>query len=471
LSTATPQRESTAVSRERELCFLGASELTRLYRARALSPLEVTRAQLSRIARLQPILNAFVFVDEHAALEQAREAEQRYQRGAALGPLDGVGVSLKDLLLARGWPTRYGSRTVDERGPWLEDSPAAARLREAGLVLLGKTTTSEFGLKGMGDSPLTGTTRNPWDVTRTPGGSSAGAVSATAAGLNTIAVGTDGGGSIRVPASFSGVVGLKPNFGRVPTFPSAVVGAPAHVGPIARNVRDAALLLQVLSGSDHRDPYRLPPGTLGQLAAVDLSRLRIGYSVHLFPAELAPDHRAVFERAVHAFRELGAHVEPLSDRLESPSPILTTLFQARAAFTVKDLDTQQRSLLDPAIEEAARAGERLSLLDYLSAERARTELAQRIAALQTSFDLLLTPTTAEAAPSVAAAPSPTRAPFTGAFSLTRQPAISVPSGRDRDGLPLGIQLVARPFDEHVVLRAAAAFEELLPAEAAPEPGA
>lgn len=469
MSAATQQRESVATSRERELCFLGARELTRLFRARELSPVEVTRAQLSRIARLQPLLNAFVLVDEPAALEQARAAEERYRRGAPLGPLDGVGVSLKDLLLARGWPTRYGSRTVDERGPWLEDSPAAARLREAGLVLLGKTTTSEFGLKGMGDSPLTGTTRNPWDLTRTPGGSSAGAVSATAAGLNTLAVGTDGGGSIRVPASFSGVVGLKPSFGRVPTFPSSVVGAPAHVGPIARSVRDAALLLQVLSGPDHRDPYRLPSGTLGNPATIDLTKLRVGYSANLFPAQLALEHRAAFDRAVQAFRELGAQVEPLTERLESPSPILTTLFQARAAFTVKDLTEQQRSLLDPAVEEAARAGERLSLLDYLSAERARTELAQRTAELQTRFDLLLTPTTAEAAPSVAAAPSPTRAPFTGAFSLTRQPALSVPSGRDRDGLPLGLQIVGRPFEEHLVLRAAAAFEELLPAAAAPEP--
>lgn len=451
--------QAAVVSRERELCYLSAVELGQRFRARELSPVEVTQAVLARIRRLQPQLNAFVLVDDAAALEQARNSEQRYRRGAPLSPLDGVTTSLKDLLLVRGWPTRLGSLTTSSAGLWLEDSPAAARLREAGAVLLGKTTTSEFGLKAMGDSPLTGVTRNPWGLAHTPGGSSAGAVSAVAAGLGALAVGTDGGGSIRVPAAYTGVVGLKPTFGRVPTYPAGVVGTPPHVGPITRSVADAGLLLGVLSGPDVRDPYRLPTGWSAPLIDEgSLARVRIGYSAELFPALLSPALQQAFERALAIFRELGADVSPISERYASASPVLTTLFRARAAFTVKDLTPEQRRLLDPAVESAARAGEELGLFDYLAAEQARTQLAQNLAELQRRFDLLLTPTTASTAPVVDAETSAERAPFTAAFSLSRQPAISVPNGRDERGLPIGLQIVGRPFEEDLVLRAAAAFE-------------
>lgn len=462
--------ETASLLRERELCYLSAVELTRHFRARRLSPVEVTQAVLARIQRLQPRLNAFVLVDEEAALAQARASEARYRYGAPLSPLDGVSVSLKDLLLARGWPTRRGSLTTSSAGPWLEDSPAAARLREAGAVLLGKTTTTEFGLKGMGDSPLSGITRNPWNLAHTPGGSSAGAVSAVAAGLGTLAVATDGGGSIRVPAAYSGVLGLKPTFGRVPTHPAGVIGAPPHVGPIARSAADARLLLGVLAGPDDRDPYRLPPGAL-LLQATELVGVRIGYSTELFPAQLDPEIRRAFERGLEVFAELGADLAPIAEQYGSPGPILTTLFEARAAFTVKDLQPEQRRQLDPAIESAARAGERLGLLDYLAAEQARTELAQRLVALHRRYDLLLTPTTATTAPLVDAGPSTTRTPFTGAFSLSRQPAISVPNGSSELGLPIGLQIVGRTFEEDLVLRAASAFEKRVPFRAPAEPSA
>jgi aspartyl-tRNA(Asn)/glutamyl-tRNA(Gln) amidotransferase subunit A len=450
--------ETTSAVRDRELCYLTATELGRHFRAGELSPVEVTHAVLRRIARLEPQLNAFVLVDPEAALANAKASEARYRAGTPLSELDGVTVSLKDLLLARGWPTRKGSRTTAAEGPWQEDSPAAARLREAGAVLLGKTTTSELGLKGMGDSPLTGITRNPWNLDHSPGGSSAGAVAAVAAGLGALAVGTDGGGSIRVPAAFAGVVGLKPTFGRVPTYPAGVIGAPPHVGPITRSVRDATALLRVLARPDDRDPYRLPHDELLAPESAALGGLRIGYSARLFPAELSPELSAAFARAVEAFRALGASLSPIEDSFDSPSPILTTLFHARAAFTVKDLSAEQRLLLDPAIEAAAREGEALSLQDYLSAEAARTALAQRLAALHRRFDLLLTPSTGELAPKVDAGPSALRAPFTGAFSLTRQPAISLPNGQSEAGLPIGVQLVGRHFEEVTILRAAAAFE-------------
>jgi aspartyl-tRNA(Asn)/glutamyl-tRNA(Gln) amidotransferase subunit A len=245
----------------------------------------------------------------------------------------------------------------------------------------------------------------------------------------------------------------------VPTYPAGVIGAPPHVGPITRSVRDAAALLRVLARPDDRDPYRLPHDELLlDWESPALTGLRIGYSARLFPAELSPELSAAFARAVEVFRQLGASLSPVEDRLESPAPILTTLFHARAAFTVKDLSAEQRALLDPAIEEAAREGEALSLQDYLSAEAERTALAQRLAAVHRHFDLLLTPSTGELAPKVDARPSALRAPFTGAFSLTRQPAISLPNGQGQAGLPIGVQLVGRHFEEATILRAAAAFE-------------
>lgn len=237
-----------------ELHRLSASELVLAYRRRKLSPVEATRAVLAQISRREPELNAFVLLDPEAALRDARASEARWHTSKPLGLLDGVPISVKDLLLTRGWPTRYGSLTVPSDGPWEVDAPAVARLREHGAVLLGKTTTSEFGLKGRGDSPLSGVTRNPRHPAFSPGGSSAGAVTAVAAGFGPVAVGTDGGGSIRVPAAYTGVVGLKPTFGRVPTSPAAVVGTPPHVGPIARCVRDAALLLSVIHRSRRRSP-------------------------------------------------------------------------------------------------------------------------------------------------------------------------------------------------------------------------
>jgi aspartyl-tRNA(Asn)/glutamyl-tRNA(Gln) amidotransferase subunit A len=447
-----------ANSRDRELSYLSALELSRSFRSKQLSPVEVTQAALRRIERAQSTLNAFVLFDADAALAAARASEARFQRDAALSSLDGVPISLKDLLLTRGWPTRRGSRTIATRGPWLEDSPAAARLREAGAVLLGKTTTSEFGLKGMGDSPLTGVTRNPWNLQHTPGGSSAGAVAAVAAGLGTLAVGTDGGGSIRVPAAYSGVVGLKPSFGRVPTHPASIVGAPPHVGPIARSVGDARLLLDVLARPDDRDPYRLPAAP-SFVDAAELPRpgLRIGY---LAGAESAcgREVREAFGRAIARCRELGLEPIEVELSLAGASEVLTTLFKARAAHTLSQISPELRDLVDPAIRAAAEEGAQLPLLDYLTVEAERTALALRVAQAFRSVDLLLTPTTAEAAPTVDAAASTRRAPFTSIFSLTRQPAISIPNGTTRAGLPIGLQIVGRHFEEAAVLGLAARLE-------------
>jgi len=247
------------MSADQNIAYASAISLLELYRKRALSPVEATQILLDRLEALQPKINAFCIVDHDGALAAARESEQRWQRGDAVGRLDGVPVTIKDLMLMRGFPTLRGSRLVDPDQDWSEDAPAVARLREAGAVILGKTTTPEFGWKALGDSPLTGITRNPWDLSRTPGGSSAGAAAACAAGIGALHLGSDGAGSIRIPAAFTGIFGLKPSFGRVPAYPLSAMGPLAHLGPMARTVADAALMLTVLSQPDHRDSYALPP--------------------------------------------------------------------------------------------------------------------------------------------------------------------------------------------------------------------
>src|SRR5436190_19821124 len=240
-----------------DVLTLPATALLELYRTRQLSPVEVVRALLAAIDQLNPVLNAFCFIAPDA-LDAAAASECRWINGEPIGALDGVPVSIKDLLLTRGWPTLRGSKTIDPAGPWNDDAPAVARLRESGAILLGKTTTPEFGWKGVTDSPLTGITRNPWNPAKTPGRSSGRSAAAVAAGMGPLAIGTDGGGSIRIPCGFTGLFGLKPSFGRVPAWPLSPFGTVAHVGPITRSVRDAALLLNVISQPDVRDWLALP---------------------------------------------------------------------------------------------------------------------------------------------------------------------------------------------------------------------
>jgi aspartyl-tRNA(Asn)/glutamyl-tRNA(Gln) amidotransferase subunit A len=457
--------------RATDLALWSATDLIAGYRDRSVSPVEATQAALARIERLDPALNAFCLVDRDGALAAARAAAARWQRGAPLGLVDGVPTTVKDIVLTKGWPTLRGSKTVDPKQSWDEDAPAVARLREHGAVLLGKTTTSEFGLKGLGDSPLTGVTHNPWDLAHTPGGSSAGAVAAVAAGFGPLAVGTDGGGSIRVPSAFSGVVGLKPTFGVVPQSPPHLVGVPPHVGPIAHNVEDAALLLSVLSGPDSRDPFRAPLLRTDYRDAEprSLEGVSIGYSKTLGFAEVSEEVAALFERAVGVFRSLGAAIEPSDPGFARPAAILQTLFWGRAALTVQKLSSEQRAQLDPAIEASAQQGERLSALDYLQAEARRIDLAEHLARYHQRFDLLLTPAIAGVAPKHdapdALAQLGQRAPFAGAFSLTRQPAISIPVGVSAGGLPIAIQIAGRHFEDARVLAAARAFERSPEAQA------
>src|SRR2546423_14774377 len=305
-----------------DLCALTATELLEGYRKHDLSPVEVTRAVLERIEKLNPVLNAFNLVSNHA-LEDAKVSESRWLAGQPKGLLDGVPVSIKDIILTKGWPTLRGSQTIDPKGSWNDDARATARLREHGAVLIGKTTTPEFGWKGVTDSALTGITRNPWNPAKTPGGSSGGAAAALASGMGALAVGTDGGGSIRIPCSFTGVFGLKASFGRVPAWPLSPFGTVAHVGPMTRSVADAALMLNVLAQPDARDWYALPYEARDWRAGLEqgVRDLRIAYSPDLGYASVDAEVAAIVRKAVDVFTDLGAKVEEKHPGFENPEAI------------------------------------------------------------------------------------------------------------------------------------------------------
>src|SRR5690242_10897257 len=352
---------------ENDIAFAAAVSLLDRYRRKALSPVEATRLIFDRLDALQPKINAFCIVDREGALAAARASEGRWLRGEGVGRLDGVPVTIKDLILMRGFPTLRGSRVVDREQDWSEDAPTAARLREAGAVIIGKTTTPEFGWKALGDSPLTGITRNPWDLSRTPGGSSAGAAAACAAGIGPLHVGSDGAGSIRIPSAFTGVFGLKPSFGRVPAHPPSPMGLLAHIGPMARTVTDAALSLTVLSGPDHRDPYALPPEQKDYATGLEkgVRGWRIAYSPTLAYAKVDPEIAAAAADAARRFEALGAIVEQVDAIFASPREALFKLWAAGTAKLLAGFPADRRGMIDPGLVATAEKGERISAVDYL----------------------------------------------------------------------------------------------------------
>lgn len=456
-----------------DLADCTATELLALYRSGQASPLEATQAALSRIARVQPALNAFVMVGHEEALAAARASTGRWQRGAPCGALDGVPVSIKDLVLTRGWPTLRGSHTVDAAQAWDIDAPATARLREAGAVLLGKTTTPEFGCKGETNSPRSGITRNPWDLTKTPGGSSGGAAAAVAAGCGPLALGTDGAGSVRIPAAFCGNVGMKPSFGRVPAYPLSPFGTVAHLGPHAMSVRDAALMLGVIKQPDARDWTALPPDGTDQLIGLDdgVRGLRVAWSPTLgYAKNVHPEVAEACARAVRRLEDLGAQVEAVDPGFDDPLEITAGLWFVGAWTLWNTLSPAQQAVTDPDFRAEALLGERYSALEVQRLALRRGALGSHMRQFMQRHDLLVTP--AVAVPAFDAVPAGTRpfdtasmlgwTPFSYPFNLTQQPALTLPCGLTRAGLPIGLQLVGPMFDDAGVLRAARALESVLP---------
>ncbi|MGW7378504.1 amidase [Streptomyces sp. NPDC054794] len=453
-----------------ELTELTAVQLLDGYRKGEFGPVEATRAALERAARIQPEVNAFVRLTERDALARARESEERWRRGEPAGLLDGVPVTVKDILLLRGHPTLRGSKTVDPGGRWDEDAPSVARLREHGAVFLGKTTTPEFGWKGVTDSPLSGITRNPHDPSRTAGGSSGGGAAAVALGAGPLSLGTDGGGSVRIPAAFCGIFGLKPTYGRVPLYPPSAFGTLSHVGPMTRDAADAALLLDVIGVPDSRDWSALGPAPGSFVAALGagVRGLRVAYSPSLGgQVAVRPAVAAAVRRAVEGLAGLGAFVEETDPDLTDPVEAFHTLWFGGAARLTQRFAPHQRELLDPGLREICAQGARYSALDYLAAVDVRMDLGRRMGLFHDTYDLLVTPTlpiTAfEAGAEVPRGSGHRRwtgwTPFTYPFNLTQQPAATVPVGADEDGLPVGLQLVAARHRDDLVLRAAHALYE------------
>ena len=452
--------------------FPTVTALLRAFGQGRLTPEQATESALARIKATEPTLNAFQIIDEAGAREAAAASARRWAEGRPLGPMDGIPLSIKDIVATKGWPTLSGSRTVDTNGPWDTDSPAVARLREGGAVILGKTTTPEFGWKGMTDSPLAGITRNPWNPDHTPGGSSGGAAASLAAGVGAIAHGTDGGGSIRIPANYCGLFGIKPTYGRVPHTPNErPFSTLSSAGPIARTVTDAALFLNVITQPDDRDWRALPPdGRDYRIGLEDGVRgLRLAYAPALGGAEVAGEVLAATDAAIEVFKDLGAIVENVGEVIEPLRPRFESYWIAGFATRVRGMSAEKRALLEPAFRELAEAGLDVDIDEYLRGEGERTILGVEFATLHRDYDLLITPTQPTLPPRVETryhSPEFDRwrhaVPFTVPFNLTGQPAASMLCGVSDGGLPIGLQIVGPRFADHLVLRASRAFEAARP---------
>ena len=455
-------------------CLISATELREQYLLRELSPVEATEAVLDRIARLDPGLTAFVTVTGERAMAGARAAERAYAPGGSPGRLEGIPISIKDLTATKGVRTSRGSLLNPDWVPDF-DAPFVERVIGAGAVLLGKTNTPELGWKGDSGNRLVGPTHNPWRHGRTAGGSSGGAAAAVAAGFGPLAQGSDGAGSIRIPAAFCGVFGLKPSFGLVPQAPPSIMGDLSHLGPIARTVRDAALLLDVTAGSDARDRLSWSSGIAYEAAAEGgIAGRKVAWSPDLGSAAVEPAVAAVAEAAARRFADLGCAVEAADPPMPDPWQIVDTIWAAMNAGAHRNDLARVRDRLDPgrlAIVERGRALDAATLADALIRRNAYVEGMRRFMT-DGGYDLLLTPalpctafTAGDDHPETVGGLPTTYlgwTAFTYPFNLTGQPAATVPCGFAEDGLPVGLQIVGRWRDDVTVLRAAAAFEAMAP---------
>ena len=455
------------------ICFRSALDLAADIRSKTLSPVEVTQAVLQRIETLDEQLNAYCTSLAEQALEHARQAENAQMKGEFWGPLHGVPYSIKDLMDTKGIRTMYGSYAFEHYVPD-HDTPAVERMNRAGAIAVGKTTTPEFGWKALTECPLTGASYNPWNLDYNPGGSSGGAAAAVAAGMGPLALGSDGGGSIRIPASFCGIFGLKPSYGRVP------VAQPnphnhVHEGPMTRTVADAALMLGIIAGPDDRDPYSLEAAPADYLHQLDvgIEGLKVGWSKDLgFVTQLDSEVASACEQAAQAFSELGCIVEEASLDLSGIDEIATNNWRSVMATRVFQQLPDYIDKLDPGLRACAVDGVRCMAADYLADKFRLYDYYRKITTFFAEFDLLLSPTVAclpVANGLLLPSDYPNHAwnwldwaPYSSPFNLCHNPAASVPVGFSSSGLPIGLQIVGPRHQDLRALQAARSFEILRP---------
>ncbi len=442
-----------------DIWSLSATELIKEYSKGSLSPVEVIKTTLKRVEELDKKLNAFVMVDEDKALSDAKDSESRWYKNKPLSIIDGIPTSIKDLILTKNWPTLRGSKTIDKNSSWEEDAPVIERLRESGATLFGKTTTPEFGHRGTTQSPLTGITRNPWDVNVTSGGSSGGSSSAVASGIGPLSIGTDGGGSVRIPCSFTGIFGIKPTFGRVAAWPLSPFGTIANIGPMTRTVEDGALLMQIIAQPDIRDWHSLDLDNVNYKNSCikNIKGLRVGYckdwgmKQHLGSNKVESDVSKIIYSAVHKLEEMGAIIEEIDIECpRNPKKTFEVLWKTGAANLSRKFNKHQREVLDPIFLDFCNEGNKYNLFQFMDAESNRAFNGEYINKIfSKGINVLVGPTMPITAfkaenlcPDGWGSDIFDWTPFTYPFNLTKNPASTMNCGFDSNGLPVGLQVVA-----------------------------
>lgn len=446
-----------------------AVELTDLFKTKKLSPVECTEAFLTRIEQYNPIINAYNFIARESALDSAKKSERRWLKGEQISNIDGVPSSIKDLTMVAGLPNRSGSLTSSEEVMHV-DAPFAARIRESGSIIMGKTTTPEFGWKGVTDSPLTGITRNPWNTSLTAGGSSGGAAAAAALNMGVLHQGSDAGGSIRIPAGFCGVFGIKPTFGYIPQWPASSMTTLSHIGPITRTIEDSMLLMDIVAKPDKKDWYstRTLSNSWNQKDILPLTGIRIAYSPTLGYADVNPGVRDLTDNAVKRLEELGADIDIIDPGFEDPLEAFSTLWFAGAAKVVTSLSSEDKALLDPGFLEIGLKGSHIDIVEYMKAVDYRANLGRKMQNFHSTYNILITPTLPNTAFKAGQNTESSEqehwmewTPFSYPFNMTQQPALSVPCGL-LDGLPVGLQIIADRGNDLLAINVAKHIEVEFP---------
>lgn len=463
---------------DESLCYMPATEMVKMIKRKKVSPVEIIESILTRIQRLNPKINAYCSLVAEKAKKDAKHAEEVLFRREKLGPLHGVPISIKDLIFTKGIRTTFGSKMYENFIPD-QDEVVVKRLKAAGAILLGKTNTSEFGYKAVTDNTLFGITRNPWNLGMTPGGSSGGGAAAVATGLGPISLGSDAGGSIRVPASFCGIFGLKPSKGRIPIHPilsgwENLDRRLVHLGPLTRTVADSALMMEVMAGPDERDPSSLYIQKVAYRRELKrgIRGLKIAWSTDLNSAIVAPHVKDTVESAIKIFSELGCHVEEVKLELPSVHEAFNLIFAADCAGALGNHLSAWKDQLDQRLVRLVEIGLKVTAEEYVRAANTCHLLWNRLQPLFEQYDLLLTPTL-PVTPFMIGVDWPREVvgqkvhplnyvAFTYPFNITGQPAATIPCGWTVDGLPIGLQIIGKHFDDVTVLRGAAAFEEANP---------